>query len=489
MSPPSHRALRVSASILAAAAVAAPTASAVTPADAFKYGYEAFTKYRACMANIDVGQPCLASDSKNIREILKDVKALRTEIATNHKAVTTQMTLLQKTLDTKVRNDYITLLNPVTLNMQDALQALQGMNDCADARIAQKATCIGQSGQAVPAAQGVNAWQAALVLKAGLMSNDIRSTVAVYAGTDLAGPESGLVASDWLMNKHVQDSDAGATDAAVTGAFQAPVVTAGLGNATTKFAVTYDDYLESYGMIKPYVDGLNGNVDAGEAQQNAVLDAVYSTGPYSAASRTKEFTLPHLDAHQIAYVSKVDRKAYVVSASHLRNQGYLLSPQTMFDLGTVINAYGTASTFMQKRPAAFPSGAEHWYPVHVGVHSVKVCPRTQLLCPSPNREFTVKQLGRSGKELMTTSMHFTNARPTWETQYESSARGTNGVNFKTDFAHFVTGPATFDWYVSSYQPSNLGITYKVGLGAWVQPSQQRSPGTVVRLTPVPPMMG
>ena len=488
MPPLARRIIGVSAALLALGTVVVPTASAVTPTDAFKYGYAAFNKYKTCMANIDVGQPCLASDSNNIREILKDVKALRAEIAVNHRAVTTQMTLLQRTLDTKVRNDYVTLLNPVTLNVPDALRAWQGMADCADARIAKKATCIGQNEQAVPAAQGVNDWQAALVYRASLMSNDIRSTVAVYTGTDLAGPESGLIASDWLMNKRVQDSDAGATDAAVTGAFKAPVVTAGLGNATTKFAVTYDDYLDSYGMIKPFVAGLTGNDVMAREQERDVLSVVHGTDPYSAASRTKEFTLPHLEARQIAYVSKADGKAYVVSATHLRNQGYLLTPQTMFDLGTVINAYGKSSTFMQKRPAAFPSGSGHWYPVHVAVHSVTVCPRTETWCPSTNREFTVKQLGRSSKESITASMHLTNARPAWDKQYERSVYGTNNVDFKTDFAHFVTGPATFDWKVASYQPERLGITYKVGPGAWVIESRVQ-PGTLVRLGSVPPMMG
>ncbi len=85
-------------------------------------------------------------------------------------------------------------------------------------------------------------------------------------------------------------------------------------------------------------------------------------------------------------------------------------------------------------------------------------------------------------------MHLTNARPTWDAQYERKAYGTNGVDFKTDFAHFVTGPATFDWKVSSYQPSSIGITYKVGPGAWVNESRVQ-PGTLVRLGSVPPMMG
>ena len=488
MSPLTRRALGVSAALLAAGAVAVPTASAVSPTDAFKYGYEAFTKYKNCMANIDAGQPCLASDSANIRQILKDVKALRTEIAANHKAVTAQMTLLQKTLDTKVRNDYVTLLNPVTLNVPEALRAWQGMADCADARIAKKATCNGQAGKAVPAAQGVNEWQGALEYRAGLMSDDILSTVTVFAGSDLSGPESGLIASDWLMNKHVQDSDAGATDAAVTGAFQAPVVTAGLGNATTKFAVTYDDYLNSYGMIKPFVAGLTGNAVVAEEQQRDVLSAMYGTDAYSAASRTRQFTLPHLAAHQIAFVNKADRKAYVVSPAPLKS-GYVLTPQTVFDLGTAINAYGKASVFMEKRPAAFPSGAGHWYPVRVLVHTVRVCPRTETWCPSDNRWFTVKQLARSSKEYITASMKLMNARPAWDNQYERSVYGTNGVDFRADFNHFVAGPATFDWDIATYQPTNIGITYKVGPGAWVTPSRQYTSGSVTILKTLPPMMG
>ena len=72
---------------------------------------------------------------------------------------------------------------------------------------------------------------------------------------------------------------------------------------------------------------------------------------------------------------------------------------------------------------------------------------------------------------------------------EKAIAGTNGVDFRADFNHFVAGPATFDWDIATYQPTNIGITHKVGPGAWVTPSRQYTSGSVTILKTLPPMMG
>lgn len=479
--------------IVAAAtlAISVPSASAVSVTDAFKYGYQAYSKYNACMKNIDAGQPCLASDSANIRAILKDVKALRIEIQANQKAVEAQVNRLQATLDNKVRNDLVTLLNPVTLNMSSALAAYQGLSTCASNRAARKATCPGPGGKGeVSVAKGIADFQAVLLQKVGLMSDDIRSTAAVYSGSAIGGDNSGLLAADWDMHKHVQENDAGVTSTPILSALKVPVLTPALANATTKFATTYDDYLESYGMLKPFVAGLKGQDAVAEDMQADVLDVVYSANPFSVASRTAQFTLPSLKTSEIAYVNTATGQAWIISPypeAKNRKGARLLVPGDMFDLGRAVNAYGTYSVFQEKRPAAFP--ADGWYPVQVKAHDVTVCPRTETWCPSANREFRVHQLATGGSSRsITTAMKLTNDTPTWNNKWEKTAYGTMGVNFKKSFEYFITGPAVYDWNVARYQPSNVGIDYTVGPGAWVR-NWNASVGAAVRLAVVPAMMG
>lgn len=493
-----RRSLALVAAGLSAAvlAISAQSAAAVGVTDVFKRGYEAYSKYNACMKNIDAGQPCLASDSANIRQILKDVKALRAEIQANQKAVEAQVNRLQATLDNKVRNDLVTLLNPVTLNMSSALAAYQGLSTCASNRAAGKATCPGIGGKTeVAVTKGIADHQAVLLQKVGLMSDDIRSTTAVYTGTALGGDNSGLLAADWDMHKHVQENDAGVTDTATLSALTVPVLTPSLANATTKFATTYDDYLESYGMLKPFVAGLKGQDAVAEDMQADVLDVVYGTNPFSVASRTAQFTLPHLQPSEIAFVRETQKgkQALIVSpypTAGNRAGARILTPETMFDLGRAVDAYGTYSVFQEKRPAAFP--ANGWYPVQVRTHYVEVCPRTGTWCPSANDEFWVHQLARSTDpkttRAITVRMKLTNAKPTWDTKYEKTAYGTNGVNFKKEFEHFIKGPAVFDWAVATYSPRNIGVYYKVGPGAWV--TKWTVPvGAAILLPSVPAMMG
>lgn len=476
----------------AALAISAQSAAAVGVTDVFKYGYQAYSKYSACMKNIDAGQPCLASDSANIRQILKDVKALRAEIQANQKAVEAQVNRLQATLDNKVRNDLVTLLNPVTLNMSSALTAYQGLSTCASNRAAGKATCPGLGGKGeVAVTKGIADHQAVLLQKVGLMSDDIRSTTAVYTGTALGGDNSGLLAADWDMHKHVQENDAGVTDTGILSALTVPVITPGLANATTKFATTYDDYLESYGMLKPFVAGLKGQDAVAEDMQADVLDVVYSANPFSVASRTAQFTLPYLKASEIAYVDKAKKQAWIISphpTAKNRRGAIILTPGAIFDLGRAVDAYGTYSVFREKRPAAFPAGG--WYPVQARTHYVQVCPRTGTFCPSANDEFMVHQLasGTKGIKLITTPMKLANATPTWNTGWEKTAYGTNGVNFKKDFEYFITGPATFDWATATYSPRNVGVYYTVGPGSWVR-NWNVPVGAAIRLPSVPPMMG
>jgi hypothetical protein len=445
----------------------ASSASAVGVTEAFKYGYQAYSKYKTCMANIDAGQKCMASDSANIRQILKDIKALRAEIAANHEAVTAQLNLLQKTLDEKTMRDYAALLSPVASHVDRALRAWDGMALCATARAQGKATCIGQTGAEVPTATGIKDFQDVVVYRVGLMSDDLPSTAAVFTGTPLTGDESGLAAANWLLNKRVQDTQAGVTDASLKQSATVPVLTPGLANATSKFVATYRDYLYAYGMLKPFVTAMSGRDAVALAMQDDALEVIYGMDAFSVASRTAVFTLPHMQARSIAYLDPADASHIRVVESGPRSTGRssrAADPARIFELGTAINAYGRTTTFAKGRPSAFPE--DGWFRARVRVHDVEVCPRAGALCKGDAYRFRVYQLARSGNEWITTRMQLRDSQPEWQSGWEKTANGTMDVNFKKDFAHFVTGPATFDWREATYE--NTYTTFTVGPGSWVR---------------------
>lgn len=488
--PPLKRAAVLVTATLAATAVVVPTANAIGVLSVLQGGYTFYSQVKACKGNLDIGQPCLTSDTANIQLALKEIKALRTEIAANQKLVTAQLSLLQTTLDTKVRSDLVTLLNPVTLNVPDALVALQGMTTCIDARAKGTATCTGLSGTQVPAAQGADDYQAVLIQKVGLMSDDIRSTVAVFTGSELGGQTSGLAGADWLLNKRVQDTAAGVTDAAIMGATKAPVVTAGLANATTKLVTTYCDFLEAYGALKPFVFGLNGQDAIAQATETTARDALYGSAAFSLVSRQSEFTFPTMYPGQVAFIRAADGKAVVVDATGANLKGTTLRPADVFGLATAINAYGKATTFATNRPAAFAKGGAT-YPVRVRVNKTTVCPTSETKScgrtPWAVNEMTTAKTGT----VMTTTMTLADAAPTWPAKgWTPSFPGTNGVNFKQGFADFTKGPATFDWEMSRKAGNYFLASQKtiIGPGSWVKDAGT-TPGVIAQWPSVPAMMG
>ena len=95
-------ALVVPASSPAAMEKSSPSATvAVEPGSILSAGYEAFNKVKTCLKNIEVGQPCGASDSDNIRAILKEVRQLSAQIEVHQKETRARLQLLQQTLDMK----------------------------------------------------------------------------------------------------------------------------------------------------------------------------------------------------------------------------------------------------------------------------------------------------------------------------------------------------------------------------------------------------
>ena len=81
-------------------------------------------------------------------------------------------------------------------------------------------------------------------------------------------------------------------------------------------------------------------------------------------------------------------------------------------------------------------------------------------------------------------------KPTFNSSvYSKTAKGTNGVNFKTDFEDFVTGAAEFRWREKTFYSGRHQIAYTVGPGAWVQVRPASDLSGRMDLDRVPAMMG
>lgn len=483
------RAAAVAAVAMAAAVIVVPTASSVGVTEAFKYGFDAYSKYKTCVSNIDAGQPCLAGDSANIRQILKDVKALRAEIQRNQQAVQAQIALLQGTLDKKVRDDLVQQLDPISNNVVQALGRYEGLSTCASAGAEGKATCTGPKGATKPVPVALDAWQTALAYYVDLMPDDIRSAVKVFTGSDREGADSGLVAKDWLMHKRVQDQQTGVKDARILAALKTPVITAGLANSATLFATTYADDLKAYGLLKPFVVGLAQKPVVAHEMQQSVLDTVYGGDAYSVTSRVAQFSVPHLEAHEVGFVSKTDGRARVVSVGHRfagAAGGKSLHPADVFDMAKAINAYSSVSAFRAGRPSAVPQ--DGWYYVTAHGGAVTHCPRLAAFCWRSLDAYAVHvhQLDARVSSTIVARMRLTDGRPGWNSAWKKTARGTGGLNFEDGFNANVVGDATFDWEEVFLEGRLSGY---VGPGLWTKPVGATQASTARNLPSVPPMMG
>jgi len=493
----SPRTLIAAGAIVVGAAVA-PAASAFPVTAVFQFGLNAMDAYANCAT---VGGPCVAPDSLKITEILKNVTELRKDIAANQESVNNQLGLLQKTLDQNTLLQYQTKLEPIYQNMPRALVLLNRLMECAQAAERKAATCANNAGNQAPVNDARKSLEDALKYIVGLWSDDIRATAALYSGSAFGGEKSGLIGADWLMHKNDQDNNAGVTNVPVKDSMKVSVLTPGLANSTAKFASSFDDVIESYAFLKPFVAGLNGQRVKGAEMQEAAQGAIYDrTNPYSVASRTTQFTLPRLLKHEIIFINASDGRAYAISTNRENHSlGGVVEPWLMFDFGRAINAYGQASKFMQNRPAAF--GKDGWYRVRAKTHRVEVCPTTTIADCQGVREggnfsYTrvgVNQLSRGDDTTVITRMRLTNAKPTWDSAFETSANGTNGVNFKSDFEHFLTGPATFDWHVLGYgprcwMPPDRRQCSQIGPGAYVETAKMPYPARYKKLKNIPAMM-
>jgi len=463
-------ALVVPAASSAATSEPNPSATAsVEPGSILSAGYEAFNKVKTCLKNIDVGQPCLASDSDNIRAILKEVRQLSAQIEVHQKETRARLQLLQQTLDTSVLDEYINALRPEALNGRRALKAWERISVCMEQSTLKRKTCQGVDGSVRPIKPAVATWKQELISQANLTSDNVELVAAQFTGTEDRGGENSLAYAAWILNKRLQDNQAGVTNPAQLNSKTAPVVTRQLAAAQNFFIDYYVDVLDTYGFIKPLAEGLKNRPTVARNLQRRVQTELYGTGLYSVATVAKRMDLPRLETGQILYRGAPDNKAWVV-ADYLSVNPYTpLQPSGVVKLANAINSYGKVSELRASNPDSFPE--KGWYSAQHRVAHPTVCPRTTTWCSSYKNlyrtEYRVTQLMRSGGVVRPIGVRPVDSRPGWNNAWYENPYGVMGINFKTEFNHFVTGAAEFHWNVRSMGRHTPYRTWDVGPGAWV----------------------
>lgn len=458
------------------AATASPNPSAnasVSPLSILESGWTAFGMYQECLANIEAGQDCLASDSDNIRAILKEVRDLSAKIDEHHKEVTARLMLLQETLDTAVLDDYINDLRPEALNGRKALKAWERISVCMEQSVLKRKTCQAVNGKPARIKAAVSGWKQEMVRQANLTSGNVELVAAHFTGTEDRSGENSLAFAAWLLNKRLQDGQAGIAEdfhPEQLAMKRVPVVTRQLAASQNFFIDYYVDVLDTYGFIKPLAEGLKKRPHVAQSIQRRVKEEIYGTGTFSVATTAKRMSLPRLETGEILYRGAPSDKAHIVADHALGSPFYPMRYSSVVKLASAMNAYGRTSSLVTSNPDSFPS--KGWYSVVQNIHRPEVCPRTTTWCSVPSNlyrnPYFVSQLARTGGMTRHVGVRPLDAEPGWNSDWYDNPYGVQGINFRTEFDHFITGPAVFDWDVRRMGRDSPYRTWDVGPGAWVK---------------------
>jgi len=330
---------------------------------------EGYKMLDACLKNKEIGQPCGASDSDNIRETLKQVKELRAALDRTSEQLQAEFDALRGLmLETDVYK-WANELVPMVTNTTLVGKAYEALALCASTTQPTCSPYIGEDNALpidVPTAIGKT--KGYLVEKIKYLPDDLPVTAVKFTGSASFGYRNGLAEALWRYNKSVQDREAGVTDVANQDARTVPVVTPKLVNEHNSDIRYWVDVFTKYAFFRVMRDGFLGDEAAMERRQaeanTYIANALSRESVYGAGSH---YILPSLPATGVVLVdwadaSKQKMKAWVLTDAP--GGGQALSPNDLHEFARIASSYAPFKSF-SKVKGAMPS--DGWYFVRTPV--------------------------------------------------------------------------------------------------------------------------
>ena len=486
--------------IVAQTAVGASTAWSVISG-----AYEAFGALSECLANQEIGEPCLASESDNIRKTLVEVRELRAAIDRNQEQMLAELDSIRQLIRDQNIRSLSAQLRPMVTNVELAHKAYEALAECA---VSTTGTCrpfIGRDGDPpTDTATAISKTRDYLLEKAANLPADLPVTASWFTGMNPRF-DDGLAEAIWVYNKGKQDIALGVTDTAVKNARTVPVLTGTLSTETNQDLGYWADLYSQYAFFAVMYAGFTGGDRVAERRQAEADSRIGATNNrVSVLGTAAYYALPTLPATGIVLADA--GKAWLVTDAP--GVGRPLEPNDLIDMRRIVGTYTPWNSFI-KAPRVLPP--DQWYVVNTPVEKT-VYPELVVLQYSmqfPAAEFTNLNVAWLADPARTTDRCPSRVRPTntpprlnaqavlipprrlnawgeWETIPEFTPRD----RLTKTWVQLAEGrPIEYAWDSRTVRGLDTGGTFgtELGWGAWIS-CIDVGPGSYVQLANVPGVM-
>lgn len=439
----------------------------------------AYDLYSACMGNIEVGQPCMNGDGDNIRQSLKELKAIQASMEANQDELMQRLGELDVSIKEARVEGYVRELRGIEVNSSLAIQAWVAYIDClvAKSNNAPECTSFLDDGRTrtVPVATGLSENRATFLFYANELPTSIATTVATYTGTSGSGDRNSLAYALWRLAKVELDTDADVRVSAIRTSQFTPIVTPAMASQVNRYLdyylslfLLYGNILETRSLLlrdEAKVAGdtpkANGHqLDADRYRAN-IERRIEGTSADSANGIREVYQLTPLAKGEIMMANASGTGVIIYAGDRTVDGDRSMVSSDLSILGQGLKNYGTFSKLAAAQPGAFPT--DGWY--EVTASTMKIACFETATGKQETYEVIADKPWPVLAELkvpvgpMTVRMKLLDAKPDWNDRYPYSKGCLNrdyssympiSLPFGAILNANAPWPATFDWKIYEY---------------------------------------
>lgn len=464
----------------------------ISPSDAlekaFDFAKTAYDTYQDCMANIEVGQPCLNSDGDNIRAALQELGIIQRKMESNQDELLERLGELDVSLNESRVESYLRDLRAVELDGTLAMRAWAALSDCVVAKSRTSAECTsflddGRT-RTVPVATGIAENTQTFLFYADQLPRDLASTIATYTGTRGSGDRYSLSYALWRLAKVRLDTDADVRSSAIRKSQFTPFVTPKMAKDVNEYLDYYLDVFSLYGnvletralLMRDEAQKAGDSAKAASYQLEAdrigasIDRRILSTSADSVNGIKEVYHLTSLSPGDIMMANASGTGVIIYAGDRTLAGDRVMRSSDVSILGQGLKNFGTYSKLAAAQPSAFPS--DNWYEVTASVMKLS-CLETgakgayldyTAIANVPQPFLVERKIPIDTEKVR---MKLLDAKPDWNDKYAYSKGCVNRnygilppmILFGASLESNVRWPATFDWKVfdfPGYRPWGYG---------------------------------